>query len=46
MVLTGEKQKIILFYLGAKKWDYSMDAMLGPDSIAFCGQNPVIIKAG
>jgi hypothetical protein len=41
----GETEDYIVL-LGAKKWDYSMDAMLGPDSIAFCGQDPVIIKAG
>ena len=41
----GETEDYIVL-LGTKKWDYSMNAMLGPDSISFCGQDPVIIKAG
>ena len=41
----GETEDYIVL-LGPKKWDYSMNSMLSPDSIAFCGQAPVIIKGG
>jgi hypothetical protein len=41
----GETEDYIVL-LGPKKWDYSMESLLGPDSISFCGQNPVVIKAG
>ena len=40
----GETEDYIVF-LGQKKWDYSMGSMIGPDSISFCAQLPVIIKA-
>jgi hypothetical protein len=39
----GETEDYIVL-LGPKKWDYSMESMLSPDSVSFCGQQPVIIK--
>ena len=41
----GETEDYIVL-LGAKKWDYSVESMLEPDSISFCAQDPVVIKAG
>ncbi|MBL7790008.1 MAG: hypothetical protein JNL75_09305, partial [Chitinophagales bacterium] len=40
----GETEDYLVF-LGKKKWDYSMASMTAPDSISFCAQEPVTIKA-
>lgn len=40
----GETEDYPIF-IGNRKWDYSMGSMLAPDSISFCAQEPVVIKA-
>lgn len=40
----GETEDYVVF-LGIKKWDYEIQSMTAPDSISFCGQDPVVIKA-
>lgn len=39
----GETEDYIV-RLDSKKWDYSMETMLSPDSTSFCGQKPVNIS--